>query len=706
MKKRLKVLMSVLFCILFVVGCGQKGNSVDSKYSEIQEKDFKNYLEKVDTEYAHKIALDLGEFKQNQELGYRTAGSSAEYEAGKYLEKEMKNIGLTEVSADEIRVDKWEFEKANLIFKDKSGNEVKSVLGGYQINFDTKGEKEFDIVYAGKGTKDDYENIDVTGKLVLLDINQREEWWVNYPTLQAHFKGAAAVIVAQDGGYSEVDDKALNAQDICGPDYAPVFSISKADRNVLKEAIDNGNTKVKLDAKSKVDFDQKTYNYIGKIEGKDKDNVIVYSAHYDAYFSGLQDNSMAVGLMMSIAKAMVESGYQPDKTIVFAALSAEEWGVSNTRYDWSTGAYRQINEARPEWIGNALLDINFELPAYEHETHDEIRAIYELKNYLTDFSKLVPKVDGVYKDGIEVVAPLRTWSDDFSFATSGIPALRNDFQDSEFMKTHYHTQMDDKETYNEKALKFHQNLYGLLGIYYDKTAVVPLDFSNRMEALKESINAEMNKSEGTEYKELIAESDRAISNAKEVMKKVEKLNQDYKNALVNNEPTDGILKASKELNSKLLETFKYAESNLVRLTWEDEPIFAHQNPQTNIEALSNSKGLIEKGDVTKALDEELYKVDNNWYAYSFDKDVFEYFTNYVINAEKGKLMWSAGKVVSHRDLYDLINSLQEKGDGKEYSAELEIISKSIKEEQEILKQTVAEELKSVKEINNLLESIK
>src|SRR3712207_7445889 len=44
-------------------------------------------------------------------LGYRTAGSKSEYEAGKYLEQEMKNIGLTDVTGDEIKVDKWEFEK-------------------------------------------------------------------------------------------------------------------------------------------------------------------------------------------------------------------------------------------------------------------------------------------------------------------------------------------------------------------------------------------------------------------------------------------------------------------------------------------------------------------------------------------------------------------------------------------------------------------
>ena len=46
--------------------------------------------------------------------------------------------------------------------------------------------------------------------------------------------------------------------------------------------------------------------------------------------------------MMGVAKGLVDSGYQPEKTIIFNALAAEEWGVSNSRYDWSTGAYNQI----------------------------------------------------------------------------------------------------------------------------------------------------------------------------------------------------------------------------------------------------------------------------------------------------------------------------------------------------------------------------
>ena len=47
---------------------------------------------------------------------------------------------------------------------------------------------------------------------------------------------AKALIATQIGGYGEIDEEALNAQDIAGPDYAPAFSISWKDAQVLKDA--------------------------------------------------------------------------------------------------------------------------------------------------------------------------------------------------------------------------------------------------------------------------------------------------------------------------------------------------------------------------------------------------------------------------------------------------------------------------------------
>ena len=109
-------------------------------------------------------------------------------------------------------------------------------LGAYQTTFVTEGPKEFSLMYLGKGTAADYEGKDVTGKLVLVDINQRDEWWINYPVYQAHLKGAAALIAVQSGGYGEIDDEALNAQDIAGPEDAPAFSISRKDSQPVKGA--------------------------------------------------------------------------------------------------------------------------------------------------------------------------------------------------------------------------------------------------------------------------------------------------------------------------------------------------------------------------------------------------------------------------------------------------------------------------------------
>ena len=42
--------------------------------------------------------------------------------------------------------------------------------------------------------------------------------------------------------------------------------------------------------------------------------------------------------MFGIARTLLRIGYQPEKTIVFCCMAAEEWGIENSKYDWSTGA--------------------------------------------------------------------------------------------------------------------------------------------------------------------------------------------------------------------------------------------------------------------------------------------------------------------------------------------------------------------------------
>lgn len=332
----------------------------------------------VDVKKSYDLAKRMERPKTNPVLGYRTAGSKAEWETGELLLKEMQEMGLQNVQKDKIKVDSWDFHHAVLRYRDKEGKEYEFQLGAYQTDFHTEGFQEFSMVYLGRGTAENYENIDVKGKLVLIDINQREEWWINFPVYQAHLKGAAALIAVQDQGYGEIHDTSLNAQDIAGPKEAAAFSISQADAAILKEDMGNmektGNytgdfkeIQVLFDAQSTVIRDRESYNITGMIPGEEPEQMIMLSAHYDSYFTGFQDDNAAVAMMLGIARTFIDMGYKPRKTLVFCAMAAEEWGVVDSKYDWSTGAYEQVFTAHPEWQGKVIADFNFELPAHPME---------------------------------------------------------------------------------------------------------------------------------------------------------------------------------------------------------------------------------------------------------------------------------------------------------------------------------------------------
>ena len=90
------------------------------------------YLKQIDIDYSYALAKRMEKFRTNAELGYRTAGSAAEIAAGKMICAEMKKIGLKKVRRDRIKVDSWEFRKAELRYTDKTGKVKKCILGGYQ----------------------------------------------------------------------------------------------------------------------------------------------------------------------------------------------------------------------------------------------------------------------------------------------------------------------------------------------------------------------------------------------------------------------------------------------------------------------------------------------------------------------------------------------------------------------------------------------
>ena len=609
------------------------------------------YIASLDIKASYNLAKQMEAYRTNPVLGYRPAGSKAEFETGEMLKSYMEDLGLSNVRKDEIKVDGWEFEKAVLAYADAAGERQEVQLGAYQTDFVTKGAETFQVVYVGKGGEKDYADKDVTGKIVLAEINQRDEWWINFPVYQAHEKGAKALIAVQIGGYGQVDEKALNAQDIAGPPEAAAFSMSFEDSEKLKACLDEkGEITVTLDASSRVMRDVSTYNILGEIPGRRSDRMILLSAHYDSYFSGFQDDNTAVAMMLGIARAFIKMGYQPENTWVFCAMAAEEWGIADSKYDWSTGAYAEVFNVHPEWAGKVIGDFNFELPALSNGNLDGIRCTYEYKDFFEDTLKTLPALSPAYPEGVLVSAPIETWSDDFSVAISGIPSMVNEFSAGSFMTTHYHSQYDSDAYYNEAAYRFHHELYGLLLMHLDSQSVAPLNFAEVFEQASASLDVLMCQKSGSRVNALL----NLLGQTEEVAEEVYDRIYDINEAGVDSEQC-------REAENILLKVFKMAQDKYVRLTWEDAVVFPQEAAQNNLRYLKKAiRALKRKTPDAEAAFEALYEIDNNAYAFQFSKRVYERFTDYVLDQNSDRLQWGRGRIVHHENLYDLVAQLMDK----------------------------------------------
>ena len=655
------------------------------------------YIESLDIEASYNLAKKMEAYRTNPVLGYRPAGSWAEFETGEMLKAYMEDLGLSNVRKDEIKVDGWEFERAVLAYRDAAGERQEVQLGAYQTDFVTEGKETFQVVYVGKGGEKDYADKDVAGKIVLAEINQRDEWWINFPVYQAHEKGAKALIAVQVGGYGQVDEKALNAQDIAGPPEAAAFSMSFEDSEKLKACLDEkGEITVTLDASSRVMRDVSTYNILGEIPGRRSDRMILLSAHYDSYFSGFQDDNTAVAMMLGIARAFIKMGYQPENTWVFCAMAAEEWGIADSKYDWSTGAYAEVFNVHPEWAGKVIGDFNFELPALSNGNLDGIRCTYEYKDFFEDTLKALPALSPAYPEGVLVSTPIETWSDDFSVAISGIPSMVNEFSAGSFMTTHYHSQYDSDEYYNEAAYRFHHELYGLLLMHLDRQSVAPLNFAEVFEQASASLDVLMCQKSGSRVTALLNLLGQTEEMAEEVYDRIYDINE----AGVDSEQC-------REAENILLKVFKMAQDKYVRLTWEDAVVFPQEAAQNNLRYLKKAiRALKRKTPDAEAAFEALYEIDNNAYAFQFSKQVYERFTDYVLDQNSDRLQWGRGRIVHHENLYDLVAQLMDKyhQGATDFSDEIVELEKVAKRQKAYLRDDIEYMLQSTEKMLLLLQA--
>ena len=724
MKRLICLLLSAAF-LLGVSACSKKQdapatNAVETEpdvteNAGVSENSYEKYLEMADPQYAYDIAYELSTNPEffNSALGGRTSGSEAEHRTADFLAGKMEELGLEDVEKAAADCDVWQFNGATFIVDGKE----------YDVySYATAGTEEItaELLFVGEGTMADYEGVDVTGKIVLVDINMRTNWWITYPMLEAEFQGAAAILSANVGGFSQIADDALNSQDICAPVSIPCLSIGLADSKEIQAKLEEGSLTATLAVDNVVEINEgTTYNVTGVLKGKSSEYQIIVGGHYDVHFWGFQDDNCAVGLVLAMAKGMIDSGYQPEYDIIFCLHGAEEWGSSYTQYDWTVGAWEMIHTVHPEWADKTLAFINFELPAYEFDTYTSTYSapeMYSMLRYFANEFPYAPKPEGCFPDGVLTEGyQTYTYSDDFSYYVAGVPSTVNGFllqRDMEtvfpFYEEIYHSQYDTPDTYNEAVMEFNLKYYGALAMYINQTPALYLDFNAQYDRILESVDTDTMTAAGVDVDAYKAALEALSTAANTMTERVVEINEQYEAAALENDlkAMESLREEGRTITKQNLEAFKFAQDNLLGLMYE-RPIVPHEAPQENVQLAETIIELLEQGEVSQAVDEYVWMVNNvlEWYAMYFSPEVIDIQDDMMWGKDNAdNLYWGTNKSFVKAQVEDATRSLMLRYDeaGGDFSEEIAIYQSEIEAQQEVLLHLAQREIEAMLALAELL----
>ncbi len=368
-------------------------------------------------------------------------------------------------------------------------------------------ELDAEIVYVGYGIEapeynwDDYKGADVRGKVLLMLVNEPPSddpnffkgkaltyygrWTYKYE--EAAHKGAVGVILVhqpQMASYPwevvrnsnsgekaalKVDGPALHVASWIQFDVAKRLAAASG-MNLDKMMRDaqsrdfhpvNMGTKLKAHMMSKLrNFESN--NVLAVLPGSDRrlaDQAVLYTAHYDHFgirpdmpgdniFNGAADNATGCGILLELARAFGAGGQHPQRSILFAAVTAEEQGLLGSEY---------LGKHPPVPASKISLDLNY----------DDVKPLgapEEVEVSGAERTTFYPVVQAMAKDFRLAIRPDARpeaghfyRSDHFSLARVGIPSFSINEgmkykghpeswgldQDREYVEKHYHQPSDE-----------------------------------------------------------------------------------------------------------------------------------------------------------------------------------------------------------------------------------------------------------------------
>ena len=664
------------------------------------------FMDTIDSSYLMEFAREYRMIGDNERWGGKHAGSAAELAGADRIYEELKALGLQNVEKVPIKCTKFQFNDASITVEgDPSG----TVLYPFGLTSPGTGPEGLtaEIVDAGTSKKEFYEENDVTGKIVLVEaMGVLEGASPSAQIMQAELRGAVAVL--QFATEDLLNDETIRVQAMNHVPKIPIVGISLKDASFLRQCLKDGLTKVHLNHDAEYDVDQGiSHTVVAEIPGQ-TDERIFFSGHLDHYFRCMQDNISSVCTLLGTAKAMLDMGYKPYRTITFIFNSSHEAGLSDTRYPYISGSYRLLTEAKPEWIPKAIADLNFEYSALELDYFTGFGS-YELNKTFDEYMSAFPtQIDGFPKG----VIPARrdcylflSWADTISYISNGIPTFMNDSLHEQIyeLTSPYigrdHSNHDDMDVFSEKGLSAWTRYFGGFGIFMDNKPVAPYEFTERTEAFaftdEEKATLARNEISTESYDEAYADYCAA---AGELSAAIGTYNG-------NNASEDGVRCAVNEL---LHNMYKEMIDDFDKISPQDALVTEHEKHLIDMQLLEGAAQALDACNPQSALEEYLLGIDVAAWSKHFDKEIVDFARDRIYGEEYAhRRLWARGRELSCLTMYEAISGIEKKMAAGEtdYADEIAEVRRAWQSEKDLLLECLVRDEAAMRRLAGEMRSI-
>jgi aminopeptidase YwaD len=257
-------------------------------------------------------------------FGDRFVGSAGDRTAAEYVRAQFGQLGF-EVENREFTTLGYQHSAAEVRLID--GRVLEAIPPYFSPPTPTNGVRG-ELVFVGGGDAEDYEGLDVAGKIPVIQetgLGYARFWMGKFAAIAAQ-RGAVAVVVihplpwpyrmSMEAGNGRLEARFLQ-------DQVPVVCISAVDGALLMHAIGSGQTEATIVVACERP-EVSGWNVSGILRGSTwpEERILVVAHRDHGLWPGANDNGSGFGTMLEVACALAEE--KPRRSVEFLCTTAEE----------------------------------------------------------------------------------------------------------------------------------------------------------------------------------------------------------------------------------------------------------------------------------------------------------------------------------------------------------------------------------------------